>query len=451
MSAKFPPGPKGHFLWGSLRDFTSDTLNYLREIHCYGDMAHTRFGPFNIYFANSPASIHEVLVTNADKFQKSSVTKWALKRVLGTGLFTNDGDFWKRQRKLVQPAFHSKRIGAYADVIVNYTQAMVDEWQEGTTLEIDHEMTELTMRVITKTLFDADVAKEAHEISEVITELLAIVNNRSNSLIAYPDWLPLPQNRRLKRLVERLDQLIQGYIDQRRASGEDKGDLLSMLLMAQDEDDGGQMTDKQVRDEAITLFGAGHETTAVALTWTWYLLSQHPEIEAKLHSELDAVLGGQLPTLEDLARLPYTQMIIKEAMRLYPPAWGTSREATEEVTISGYPIKKRENIVINIYGVHYDEKYFPEPEKFDPERFSPENEKNIPKYAHIPFGAGPRVCIGNMFAMMEAQLVLATVAQRLRLTLATGHQVVPTRMFTLRPKFGMKMIVAERQHDKVLA
>jgi cytochrome P450 len=260
----------------------------------------------------------------------------------------------------------------------------------------------------------------------------------------------------MAQTVKKIDELIQKFIDDRRATGEDKGDLLSMLLLARDEDDGqsgvaSQMTDKQVRDEAMTLFGAGHETTAVALTWTWYLLSQHPEVEAKLHEELDTVLGGRQPTLEDLQRLPYTEMIVKEAMRMYPPAFGTTREVIADGEIGGYPTKKGQTVYINIYGVHRDARFFPEPDRFDPERFSPENEKQMHKYAYLPFGGGPRVCIGNAFAMMEARLILATVAQQYRLRLAPGHQVVPERLFTLRPKNGMKMVPTKRELVRELA
>jgi cytochrome P450 len=218
-----------------------------------------------------------------------------------------------------------------------------------------------------------------------------------------------------------------------------------MLLLAQDEDDGGFMTDKQVRDEAITLFGAGHETTSNALMWTFYCLSEHPEVEARLHAEVDSVLGDRPPTLEDLPRLPYTEMVIKEAMRLYPPAWATAREPNTDVVIGGWPVRPGEVILLNIYGVHRDARFFPDPERFDPERFRPENEKLIPKYAYLPFGSGPRVCIGNAFAMMEARLILATIAQRFALRLAPGHTVKPERMFTLRAKGGMPMIVVPRQ------
>jgi cytochrome P450 len=246
--------------------------------------------------------------------------------------------------------------------------------------------------------------------------------------------------------------MIQRFIDDRRKSGEDKGDLLSMLLMARDEDDGGGMTDQQVRDEAMTVFGAGHETTAAALMWTWYLLSQHPDVEARLMEELDTVLGGRTPQLSDLPRLTYTEMVIKEAMRLYPPAWSVTRQTVgDDVVISGYPIKQGSVVILNIYGVHRDARYFPDPERFDPERFSPENEKTIPKHAYLPFGGGPRVCIGNAFAMMEARLIVATIAQQFHLSLAPGHNVEPQRVFTLRAKYGMKMVATERERATELA
>jgi cytochrome P450 len=427
-----------------MREFTRDTLQFLLDVYRYGDLALTYYGPFPIYIANSPDVIHDILVEQAARFYKSTQNKSALDPILGSGVFTSDGDLWKRQRKLVQPAFHARRIGAYADIMVKYAVQMVDRWESGATLEIDREMTALTMSVITKAMFGADVSSEAKAFTEILTPVLEIANKRLDAVFPLPVWIPTPNNLRLKAAVAKIDRILQRFIDDRRMSGEDTGDLLSMLLMAQDADDGETMSDKQVRDEAITVFGAGHETTATALMWTWYLLSQHSEVEAKLLAELDSVLGGRTPTLDDLPNLPYTEMVVKEAMRLYPPAFAAARDSIADVTVAGYRLKKGSPIIINIYGVHRDERYFPNPEQFIPERFSPENEKNIPKYAYLPFGAGPRVCLGNMFAMMEARLILATVAQRVRLSLAPGHPVVPGRVFTLRPKNGLKMNVSLR-------
>ncbi len=446
-----PPGPSGHFLTGSIPEFTRDTLAFLLDARKYGNLVSFLFGPFRAYIVSSPEYVHQVLVDDADKFYKPNGVKIATRPVIGNGLFINDGESWKRQRRLVQPAFHTKRIGAYAQVMVEHAQALIDQWQSGQVYEIDHEMTRLTMGIVSKTLFDADVSGEANEISAAVTVALQGVNARVDHLINIPEWVPTPEHIRFQRAIQRLDTLIQRFIDERRKSGEDKGDLLSMLLLAQDENDGGTMDDRQVRDEAMTVFGAGHETTASALMWTWYLLSQHPEVEAKLLEELDVVLGGRTPELADLPKLAYTEMIIKEAMRLYPPAWSITRQAIADVQIGGFTIPKGSVVIVNIYGMHHDARYFADPDRFDPERFRPENEKNIPKYAYIPFGGGPRVCIGNAFAMMEAKLIVATIAPHFHLALAPTQQVTPQRVFTLRAKYGMKMIAAEREKTPILA
>jgi cytochrome P450 len=300
------------------------------------------------------------------------------------------------------------------------------------------------MKIVSKTLFDADVESEVAEISDAVTTALTVVGERTESLFPPPDWFPTASNRAIKRAMVTLNRIIQRFIEDRRASGEDRGDLLSMLLAAQD-DEGVGMTDKQVRDEAMTLFGAGHETTAIALTWALYLISQHPEVEARLHEEVDRALGNRSATLNDLPNLPYTEMIAKEAMRLYPPAWGTTRELIGDITIGDYTIKKDNFIMMSFHALHHDPRIFDQPDRFDPERFSPENEKTIPKYAYLPFGAGPRVCIGNMFAMMEIRLVLATIAQQFRLTHDPSHAIIPDPVFTLRPRDGMPMTLSKRE------
>ncbi|MDZ4766463.1 MAG: cytochrome P450 [Chloroflexota bacterium] len=441
---RVPPAPKGHPLLGNIPDFTRDTLKFQLDIRQYGDIASFWFGPFRAYMVNHPDAIHQVLVTDADKMHKTRGLKRALDPILGQGLFTNDGEFWKRQRKLVQPAFHTKRIGAYARTMVDYASDTADGWHAGQTLQIERAMAELTMRIIAKTLFDADV-ENAPEVGHAVSQVLEDVNERLNQLVPLPRWMPTAGNRRFYAAVDRLNTTIQGFIDERRRTNDDQGDLLSMLLLAQDADDGGVMTDKQVRDEAMTLFGAGHETTAVAMTWTWYLLAQNPDVEARLHAEIDAVLGGRTPTLEDLSKLVYTGQVIKEVLRLYPPAFAATRAVSAETfEMGGYTFKQKEVIMINIYGVQRDARFFPDPDRFDPDRFSAENEKLIPKYAYLPFGGGPRVCIGNAFAMMEATLLLATLAQRFALRLAPGQVIEPVRKFTLRPKYGMNMIVTPR-------
>ncbi|MBE0688922.1 MAG: cytochrome P450, partial [Anaerolineae bacterium] len=338
-----PTGPKGHFLLGHLPEFSADTLAFMLKMREYGDIVKLRFGPFPVYVLNHPDVIHDVLVSHADKHHKSTVTKTVLEPVLGNGIFTSEGEFWRRQRKLVQPAFHTKRIGAYADIITSYAERMLEGWQSGARLAVDDEMTHLTMRIISKTLFDADAASDVELIGDAISIVLKNTDERFNQVPTIPYWVPNRINRQLRANIAKLDTLIQRFIDERRASGDDKGDLLSMLLAAQD-DDGGVMTDKQVRDEALTLFGAGHETTAVTLTWTWYLLSQHPDVEAKLHEELSQVLNGRTPVLDDLPKLKYTEMVIKESMRLFPPAWGTTREVIDSNQILEYPLKKSDTL-----------------------------------------------------------------------------------------------------------
>lgn len=450
-STGIPKAPKGEPFFGHMRTFTRESLAMAIESAQYGDIVEYQFGPFPFYIVNHPDLVAEVLVRDADSYYKTSMTKVAMKRLVGEGLFTNDGDFWKRQRKLAQPAFHTRRIANYADVMVDFAQQSMTDWRDGQVLNVEHEMAALTMRIIAKTMFDSDLTGNDAEIEHAVKVALSIVDQRMSSLLPTPEWLPTSGNRRYKEAVNTLDVIIQRFIDQRRQSGEDRGDLLSMLMAAQDEESGTGMSDRQLRDEAMTVFGAGHETTSAALTWTWYLLSQYPEIERKLHEELDTVLAGRAPTFADLPKLPYTEMVLKEAMRLYPPAWATTREAIRDTTIGGYPVAKGRILMVNIYGIHHDPRFFEDPREFRPERFSPENEKSIHKYAYFPFGAGPRVCIGNSFAMMEGCLLLATMAQRFEFDLPAEQRVEPMRNFTLRPKFGMKMTARTRNQEPVLA
>lgn len=444
-----PLAPNARPFFGHMKQFTADTLKYLLELRAYGDIVRIKFGPFSFVLVNHPDYARQVLVTEAKSFDKSIVTKNALSDTAGKGLFTNDGEAWKRQRKLVQPAFHTQRIAAYADTMVTYANALGDTWQAGQGIDIEHEMTTLTMRIVTKTLFDVDLSDDTDDIGATVTEVFEITNRRFNRLMAIPRWLPTRENRTMKVAVAKLDSIVHRFIDEWRKTGVDKGDLLSMLLLAMDDDDGSGMSDRQVRDEALTLFVAGHETTANTLIWVWYLLSQHPEIEARLHAELESVLGARQATFADLDKLVYTEMVIKEAMRLYPPAYLVTRDANEDIQIGGYDIPRGLPVGVNIYGMHHDARFFPDPERFDPERFSAENEKHIQKYAYVPFGAGPRVCIGNSFAMMEAKLIVATLARRFTLSHAPNHIAEPTRVFTMRPKYGMEMIAHPRALEAI--
>lgn len=419
----------------------------------YGDlfMFEVKGQPLQYMMAH-PDHIQEVTVRQADKFVKSpdySDRRKGIARFLGSGLLTSDGEFWKRQRKLVAPALHTKRIEAYAQTMVDSTSKMLDGWEGRREIDVDEEMMQTTLAIVAKSLFNVDVSRESQRIGDAMTALQNMFGSSNGPEALLPWWIPTPNRYAANQAVRILNEIVYRIIRERRESNEDLGDLLSMLLLARD-DAGQGMTDEQVRDEAVTMFLAGHETTANALNWTWVLLAQHPEIEAKLHDELDRVLAGRTPTLADLKQLPYTEMVIKESMRLYPPAFTFSRSATEDLKIGEYDVPKDSVITVVSYYTHRSAEWWDEPEKFMPERFSAENEKNLHRYAYIPFGAGPRVCIGNSFAMMEAQLMLAAIAQRYQLRLAPGQVVEPDPLLTLRPKGGLRMRVEARVANRSL-
>jgi cytochrome P450 len=414
----------------------------LRSAREQGDIGSFRLGPIVLYQVNNPEYIHDILVGRGELFYRTALTKRIIGSI-GDGLLSSDGDFHRRQRRLAQPAFHHKRIAAYADVMVDYSLRALDTWKAGHEYDIDKEMMKLTLNIVSKTLFDADVSQIAESLYDPITAILEITNDKFTAFIGFPSWLPTPRNRREKRAGDTLHDTVYGFINEHRASGIDRGDLLSMLMTSNEETD-EQMTDNQLYIESLTMFLAGHETTAMALIWTWYLLSQHPEIEAKLHAELDSVLQGRAPTVQDLPQLRYTSMVVKETMRLYPPAWVISREPLEDVTFGPHPMKKGSIMLISPYVVHRDPRYYPDPERFDPERFAEGYEKRLPRFAYFPFGGGSHVCIGQPFAMMEATLVLATIAQRYRLQLAPDQRVEIQPLVTLRPKYGMRMKLSPR-------
>ncbi|HWP42122.1 MAG TPA: cytochrome P450 [Blastocatellia bacterium] len=440
-----PPGPKGKPVVGSLPEFRRDPLNFLLGLaREHGDVALFKLGPQEVYFINHPDYIRDVLVTHNRNFIKSRGLQMA-KRFLGEGLLTSEGEFHRRQRRLAQPAFHRQRINQYAAAMVDYAARTRDRWQDKTTLDISQEMMRLTLAIVGKTLFDADVESEAKEIGRALSDIMKLFNRITMPFPNLLNKLPLPSNFRFLRASRRLDQTIYRIIDQRRASGEDRGDLLSMLLLAQDDEgDRSGMTDRQLRDEAMTIFLAGHETTANALTWIWYLLSQHPEVEAKLHREIDETLEGRLPASDDVPRLRYVDMVFAESMRLYPPAWVMGRQVLSDYPIGKYIAKSGAIILMSPYVMHRDARFYPNPSLFDPERWTPEARAERPKFTYFPFGGGPRVCIGEQFAWMESILVIATLAQRWRFRLAPGFRAEPKPMITLRQRYGMQMQLERR-------
>ena len=417
----------------------------MESARLYGDLPYFRLGPYHAYLVNHPDLVREVLVTNQGNFTKSRALQRG-KVLLGEGLLTSEGQFHLRQRRLVQPAFHRERLQGYAAVMSDYAVRLRDRWQAGTTLDISDEMMRLTLSIVGKTLFSADVEAEAPEIGEALTTVLKMFRMLMMPFSEYIEKLPLPSIRRFEKARARLDQTIYKLIHDRRESGRDAGDLLSMLLLAQDEEDGGgSMTDTQVRDEALTLFLAGHETTANALTWTWYLLSQNPDCEARLHQELDSVLQGRAAEMPDLPQLRYTEMVFAEAMRLYPPAWAIGRMSKASFELGGIPIAAKSICIVSPYVTQRDPRWFPDPERFDPERWTQEARDARPKFSYFPFGGGARLCIGERFAWMEGAIVLATLAQRWKLKLDPSQRVKPLPLITLRSKYGMRMLLEARQ------
>ncbi len=364
---------------------------------------------------------------------------------IGEGLLTSEGEFHLRQRRLAQPAFHRQRIANYATTMTDYAQRTGERWQDGATLDISQEMMRLTLAIVGKTLFDADVEKEAEEIGEALTTSMELFDRFTLPFNALLEKIPFsPSVKRFEQAKARLDATIYRLIAEHRANG-DSGDLLSMLILAQDtEGDGGRMSDLQLRDEAMTIFLAGHETTANALTWTWYLLSQHPEVEKKMQAEIDTVLAGRAANAEDWPKLRYTEMVLAEAMRMYPPAWIMGRRALHDYQIGEYFVPANSIILASPYIMHHDPRYYPDPDRFDPQRWTAEARESRPKFAYFPFGAGPRICIGEQFAWMEGVLLLATLAQKWQLRLVPGHPVEMQPLVTLRTKHGMRMTLHKR-------
>ena len=404
----------------------------------YGDVVRFQIGAENSYYlVNHPDVIKEVLVNEDHHF-----TKWfavdRIKEVLGEGLFVSEGEFHSRQRRLSQPAFHRHRIAQYAGAMVDLTVDLRESWSTGATVDICQEMNSLAMQIVAKTLFGADMAREAREIREALSEIL---DQFERSMLPEADRADFEAAR------ARLDAAIYRIIKERRASGEDRGDLLSMLLAAHDaEGDGSGMTDLQLRDEAMTIFLAGHETTATAMAWCWYLLSTNPACEERFYAEVDQVLGSRRAGLEDVPQLPYATMVFAEALRLYPPVWVVGRRAKVDCEIGGYSIPANSVVLLSQYVMQRDPRYFPEPDKFDPERWTPEAKAARPKFSYFPFSSGSRSCLGEPFAWTEGVLCLATLAQTHRFQLVPEHRIALQPQLTLRAKYGIRMRV-ERRSD----
>jgi cytochrome P450 len=427
----------------ALREWRRDPIGLLQRVAAGGDVQRLRLPGLDAWLLNHPDLIREVLVSGHHDFMKGPTIQ-ASKRLLGESLLTSEGDFHRRHRRLIQPIFHHDRLQRYGPVIVEQAERAAVRWRDGEVVDVHREMTRLTLSIVAGALFGADVeAEEARDIGRAMTETFANFGRIFSPLFPLLARLPVPAMRRFHRARAVLDAVVNRMIEQRRRSGATGHDVLSLLLRAH-EDEAGSLTDEQIRDEAMTLFLAGHETTAVALTWTWYLLSRHPEAKARLHEELDEVLPGGPPVSGDVARLPYTQMILLESMRLYPPAWAIGRRALAEHRVDGEVIPERAVVVVSPFLVHHDPRWWPEPEAFRPERWV-EGDPSRPRHAYFPFGAGPRMCIGEPFAWMEAVLVLATLAGRWQLSLVPDQRVEFQPAVTLRPKHGIRMMLEVRR------
>lgn len=446
------PQERGLPLVGCLYEFAQDPLAFFhRLMSSYPDLVEFHIPFSDMALVTSGDLCHQILVTQAKKFKKSDRDVGIMGTVLGNGLVTNnDFSHHKVQRKLVQPGFHFRRIESYAQTMSDYTSIMTQSWTSGTR-DIADDMFKLTMYIVSKTLFDTDMSqmqREANNIGHTMHTVQTETNKRFHQLFIFPDWVPTRGNRRLLNAKKTLHETMKGMIEARQASATEadqpNNDMMSMLLEAKYED-GTSMPTELVMDELITLFTAGHETTSNALTWTFYLLAKHPEIQAKLHQELDRVLGKQNAQFEHLSDLKYTEMVVKESMRLLPPVWTlNNRQANEDITINGYHIPKGKVLFLSPYANHMNPRYFSQPENFNPDRFSPENEKTIPKHAYIPFGSGPRVCIGQSFAMMEAKIILATIMRKFEVELDESNEFAPQAFITLSNKDGMKVKLKSR-------
>ncbi len=432
------PGRHPLGAWSPLR---ADPLRFLTETaERHGDVVGFRIGPVRAMLLRHPDAIKHVLVDNNHNYDKQTRAYDVLRQFLGNGLLTSEGDFWRRQRRIAQPAFHRKRIASFAQTMVCDTLDMLARWDDdaglGRSIDMAHEMMALTLRIVGKTLLSTDVHDAADQVGGAVTVLNEWADRALDSLL--PIGFPTPSTLRAKDAARTLDRII-GEIIARRRAGEQAEDLLGMLMETRDAETGEAMTDRQLRDEVMTIFLAGHETTANSLAWTFYLLSTHPDVERRVRAELEAVLGGRPPQLDDLAAMPYLQQVIKESMRLYPPAWIVDRNTIADDEIMGYRVPAGTMLLMSPWVTHRHPALWPNPEGFDPERFTAAAEAARPRYAYFPFGGGPRQCIGNGFATMEAGLILATVLQRFRPWLVPGHPVVPEPLITLRPRGGLPM------------
>jgi len=437
---KHPPGPFGHILFGNLRDLRTRVLEFFSSLQKqYGDISTIRFSVRRVSYIQHPDLIHHILQVNSRNYTKS-LRYEQLKYLLGNGLLTSEGEFWLRQRRMIQPAFHRQKLQLLADEMRECAEQMLIEWEKADLskpFNVSNEMMAITLQIVGKTLLNSDVKSEAKNVGDALSFLLKAVNIRTRTPVLLPLWVPLPTHLKIKAAVKTINSVLDKVFESRRKNPTDRYDLLTMLMEVKYEDTGEHMGNKQLRDEVMTLFVAGHETTANALSWTLYLLAKNPEALKKCTEEINNTIGTRKSTFDDLAHLPYLNMVIDESMRLYPPAWIIGRKTIKSDSVGSYKLPSGHNLLISPYALHRDERYWPDPEKFMPERFTAEMVKNRPRNSYLPFGAGPRMCIGNNFAFMEIQIVLIMIMQRFTFTVANQEEVQPEPLITLRPKGGV--------------
>ena len=442
-----PPGPPP--LNGALarlrhaRRFIDDPIALVDErFDTYGDLYYVPNDTGGVYVTRNPDHFRDVLVTYGDSFTKGHSAFARLARVLGQGLLTTDGEVWKRHRRMIQGAFHKPRLTSYAPMMAAEAAATAEVWQDGATVELTQDFAELTLRIVSQSLFSHEVAGDV----AAITGAVGVLQESFSQIDILPRWVPTAMRRRTRNALSAIDTVMFRLIAERRAAGDsvknNEPDMLHMLLAARDEEgDGAGLTDSEIRDQLVTFYLAGHETTSQALTWTFYLLSQHPEVEARLHAEIDRVLGDRLPGFDDVDALVYTEKVLRESMRLFPPVYSLARKAGRDTQIGGYSVPAGSEVALWIYFSHHDLRWFPDPERFNPDRF---DEATYPRHAYVPFGSGARTCVGKTFATMEAVLLLATLAGRWRLRLDSDQEIGLKIRVTLIPKFGMRMRTEKR-------
>ena len=442
--------PAARLGWGQAQEMSLDRIGWMIRSAAEQGVSHYKVLWFDIFYIAQPDVVRELIVKRPHLLHRDPFTTNVLRRIMGNGVFIAEDEAWQRQRKLVAPAFHAMRIRAYAETMAAFSREMVGRWRDGETVALDEELTALTLRIIAKTMFNVDLLAEAEHIGRLMRALLETGEKQLDAAYPPPNWVPTPTNRRQNAALRELHTLVRDIIRARQASGRDEGDLLSMLVQARD-DDGRPMSEAQIIDECVTLLTAGHETTAVALMWTWLLLGQHPDVADRLAAEGDGVLGGAPVTFERLADLPVTESIVKETLRLYPPAFSFGRTPLEDIPLEvngqRYFFRKGASLIVSSIAMHRLPEYFPEPEAFRPERWTA-GEVAPPKYAYLPFGGGPRVCLGNLFAMMEAQVILATMAQHVRLLPVEPGLPDWSPLITLRPQGEVRLRVTRRGPER---